>query len=413
MQPDLIITHVNIATMDTDVGNPYGAIKDGLIAIKNGKVMWCGAALDYPELIDEHAERTNRRFIDGNGGWLLPGLVDCHTHLIYGGNRAQEWESRLEGLSYEEISRRGGGIVSTVSATRQASFDSLYCAAEIRLKTLMREGVTCLEIKSGYGLNTETERKMLQVAKLLSESHPITIAKSFLGAHAVPTEFAGRSDEYIDLVVDEMMPLLAEEQLIDAVDVFCENIGFSRAQCERVFQRAAELGLPVKGHVEQLSDQSGARLVAEYGGLSVDHVEYLSPVDIPLIKETNVVPVLLPGAFYFLGETQKPPINEFRQAQIPMAIASDLNPGSSPICSLLLNMNLACVQFGLTPEESLAGVTRHGAMALGLGESKGLLKEGFDADLTLWQIDHPAELSYAVNMTSPEKVWVAGEEVHH
>jgi len=389
--------------MDAVVDRPYGAIEDAEIGISDGKIIWLGGRVE--------SRLQSSKHFDGQRGWLTPGLIDCHTHLVYGGNRATEWESRLEGVSYEEIARQGGGILSTVTATREASFQALLDSAQKRLTILMAEGVTCVEIKSGYGLETLTEQKMLEVARELGEDNAIKVCKTFLGAHALPAEFKGRGDAYIQYIVEEMLPTIAAENLIDAVDVFCEGIGFSRSQCERVFQCAKKLGIPVKGHVEQLSNLSGARLVAEYEGLSVDHLEYLAEEDISFIKEKNVISVLLPGAYYFLGETQLPPIKGLRDAGVPMAIATDLNPGSSPVCSLLFTLNLACVQFALTPEEALKGVTSHAAMALGLSQSKGVLKVGMDADLVLWPIDHPSELSYGVNMSAPDQVWVGGQHV--
>lgn len=403
MQADLTITNVQLATMDTDLTRPYGAIMDAEIGILDGKIVWVGPRKESGLTATDH--------FDGRAGWLTPGLIDCHTHLVYGGSRAKEWESRLQGVSYEEIARRGGGIVSTVTATREASFEELERSAQKRLQILLADGVTSIEIKSGYGLELATERKMLQVAARLAQNNALTVRKTFLGAHALPAEYQGRSDDYIQLLVEQMLPALAAADLVDAVDVFCEEIGFSRIQCERVFQCAKKLGLPVKGHVEQLSNLAGARLVAEYDGLSVDHVEYLATEDIPFIQQQDVVAVLLPGAYYFLNETQKPPVQGFRDAGVAMAIATDLNPGSSPICSLLLVMNMACVQFGLTPEEALAGVTRHGAKALGLGQTKGMIKAGMDADLVLWEIEHPSELSYGVNMLTPDRIWRAGQHV--
>ena len=314
MQAELIIDNVQVATMDPTVDRPYGAVEDAEIGISDGKIVWLGGRL-------ESRLQSSKR-VDGRGGWVTPGLIDCHTHLVYGGNRAREWESRLEGVSYEEIARQGGGILSTVTATREASFQTLLDSAQKRLRILMAEGVTCIEIKSGYGLETLAEQKMLEVARELGENSPIKVCKTFLGAHALPPEFKDRGDAYIQYVVDEMLPAIAAEKLIDAVDVFCEGIGFSRSQCERVFRCAKKLGIPVKGHVEQLSNLSGARLVAEYDGLSVDHLEYLAEEDISFIKEKDVVAVLLPGAYYFLGETQLPPIQGLRDAAVPMAIAT-------------------------------------------------------------------------------------------
>ncbi len=402
MQADLLITNVHIATMNPDIEQPWGRMEDAGVAVRDGRIIAVGPA--------GGSDVRAARVVDGGGGWLTPGLIDCHTHLVYGGNRAAEWEARLQGVSYEEIARRGGGIVSTVRATRDADFDELLGSAAARLRRLLAEGVTTVEIKSGYGLDIETERKMLEVARSLASAHPVTIRKTFLGAHALPPEYAGRSDQYISQVVDHMLPELASEGIVDAVDVFCENIGFSLEQCRRVFRSARDLGLPVKGHVEQLSNQRGTRLVDEFEGLSADHLEYLEEGDIPCLRERSVVPVLLPGAFYFIHETRKPPVQGFREAGVEVAVASDLNPGSSPICSLLMMLNLACVQFSLTPEEAFAGVTRVAARALGLGGRKGVIREGMDADMALWPIDHPAELCYAVNMTRPSKVWVLGSE---
>jgi len=403
MQVDLIINNVQLATMDGSIDQPYGAVKDARVCISDGKITWAGPSGD--------SSHQSAEIIDGRGGWLTPGLIDCHTHLVYGGNRATEWESRLKGASYEEIALAGGGIVSTVMATRHASFDELLLSAQKRLAILLAEGVTCVEIKSGYGLETGAERKMLEVANRLGENNPVKVLKTFLGAHALPPEFKDRDDDYIQYIVEEMLPVLAGENLVDAVDVFCEGIGFSRDQCERVFRCAKALGIPVKGHVEQLSNLSGARLVAQYDGLSADHLEYLAGEDVPILREHGVVSVLLPGAYYFLGETQLPPVGKLRDSAVPLAVATDLNPGSSPICSLLFTMNMACVEFALTPEEALAGVTRNAAMALGLEESKGVIRAGLDADLVLWQIDHPAELSYGINMSKPDRIWVGGENV--
>jgi len=403
MQADLIIKNVQLATMDPASSQAYGAIESAMVGIKGGKVIWAGNGQQCP-LESDHS-------LDGEGGWLTPGLIDCHTHLVYGGNRATEWESRLEGASYEEIARRGGGILSTVRATREASFEQLVDSAQKRLEMLLAEGVTTIEIKSGYGLELGAERKMLAVAKKLGEDNPLTVCKTFLGAHSVPPEYQDKADDYVDVIVNEMLPALVEEELVDAVDVFCEGIGFSRDQCERVFTKANELGIRVKGHVEQLSNLSGASLVAEFNGLSVDHLEYLEVDDIEQLKKQGVIAVLLPGAFYFLGETKHPPVQSLRDMGVPIAIATDLNPGSSPICSLLFTLNLACVQLGLTPEEALTGVTRHAAKALGLEGSKGIIKAGYDADLVLWDISHPSELSYGVNMNKPIRIWRAGEYV--
>lgn len=404
MQADWIIKNVNLATMQTLGGKPYGRIEDGLLATHKNQITWAGPRSEAPSFPDASV-------VDGNGGWLTPGLIDCHTHLIYGGNRAEEFEQRLQGKSYAEISRQGGGINSTVMATRNASENELLDSALHRLKQLHREGVTTVEIKSGYGLDLETELRMLKVAKSLEQHLPITIRTTFLGAHALPAEYKDRADDYIEFVCDQALPQVAEQNLADAVDVFCENIGFTVEQCRKVFETAQQLGLPVKGHVEQLSHIGGARLVAEFNGLSADHLEYLAIDDITLLKQHGVVAVLLPAAFYFLNEKQIPPVRAMHDAGLAMAIASDCNPGSAPMASLLLAMNQACVLFGLTPEEALLGATRHAAQALGLGERKGQLKTGYDADVLLWDIQHPAELSYSINMNTPCRIWVGGKDV--
>ncbi|BFM11928.1 imidazolonepropionase [Simiduia litorea] len=397
MTAQLVITNIRLATA-CQYSKPYGQTLGSAIAVDQGKVTWIGQAEDAPQ-----AKIT----IDGNNGWLTPGLIDCHTHLIFGGNRANEFEWRQQGVSYSEISNRGGGIMSTVQATRLATDASLLHAAQKRLDALMAEGVTSLEIKSGYGLSLEQELRMLRLARQLQNQNPVTITTTLLAAHALPPEFASK-DLYIDHIVNDILPGAAAENLVDAVDVFCEGVGFSVAQCENVFKAATSLGLRVKGHVEQLSNLHGSALVAKYQGLSVDHIEYLSNQDIPLIKAANTVAVLLPAAFFFLKETQCPPIQALRDAGVAMAVATDCNPGTAPQASLLTAMNQACVLFGLTPEESFTGVTRHAAAALNL-PSKGQLAVGFDADLLLWNIESPAELSYGINLVKPEKRWIAGE----
>lgn len=404
MEADWIIKNVTLATLQPEASQPYGKLDNALLAVKEGKICWLGKHKDAPPFPDT-------RVVDGKGGWLTPGLIDCHTHLIYAGNRAEEFEQRLQGMSYQEIAEAGGGIKSTVAATRAASEQTLINSALQRLNRLHQEGVTTVEIKSGYGLNLETELRMLKVAHTLATHLPMTITTSFLGAHALPTEYQGRADEYIDLVCDQMIPAVAEGQA-DAVDLFCENIGFNLNQCRRVFEAAQKHGLPVKGHVEQLSHMGGAGLVAEFKGLSADHLEYLADEDIPALKQNNVVAVLLPAAFYYLNETQRPPIEALRTAQVPIAVASDCNPGSAPQASLLTAMNQACVLFGLTPEEALRGATCHAAQALGLGDNKGQLKKGYDADLLLWDIQHPAELSYSINMNRPKRIWIGGMDAH-
>ncbi|WP_027911144.1 imidazolonepropionase [Pseudomonas sp. URMO17WK12:I4] len=330
-----------------------------------------------------------------SGGVMTPGLVDCHTHLVYAGDRAGEFEQRLEGVSYETIARNGGGILSSVRATRAASEDELIAASLPRLDALLADGVTTLEIKSGYGLTVADELKMLRVARRLGELRPVRVLTTLLGAHALPLEYTGRADDYVSLVCDEMIPAAAHERLADAVDVFCEGIAFSPAQCERVFQAAQRHGLAIKAHAEQLSNLGGSALAARYGALSADHIEYLDEAGVRAMAEPGTVAVLLPGAFHVLRETQLPPIDLLRQYGVPMAVASDANPGTSPICMPTLMANLACTLFRLTPREALAGMTAHGARALGLPHL-GRIAVGAPADLCLWDIRQPAELAYAV-----------------
>jgi imidazolonepropionase len=404
---DWLLTNIRLATM-VETGSSYGEIESGALALRDGTIIYAGPAANMPAI-------TAAQQQDCDGQWATPGLVDCHTHLVYGGDRAREFEMRLQGRSYEEISRAGGGIASTVKHTRAASEELLFERAIKRARRLLEEGVTTLEIKSGYGLELQQELKMLRVARRLGKELPVTVRTTFLGAHALPPEYADVEgdprDAYIQHVCEEMIPAVANSGLADAVDVFCEGIGFSVVQCERVFRAAQSVGLPVKGHVEQLSDLKGARMAAGFGALSVDHIEYLADDDIPAIAQAGSVAVLLPGAFYFLNEQQKPPVAALREHRVPIAVATDLNPGTSPIASLLLAMNQAAVLFGLTPEEALRGATRNGALALGLNK-KGALSEGMDADIALWDIDHPAELTYGVNLNRPSQVWQGGECVY-
>ncbi|WP_413616031.1 imidazolonepropionase [Halomonas cupida] len=331
----------------------------------------------------------------GSGGVMTPGLVDCHTHLVFGGSRADEYEARLEGVSYEEIARRGGGILSTVNATRSATEDELYAAAKPRLEALIADGVTTVEIKSGYGLDVDNELKMLRVARRLGENLPVRVMTTLLGAHALPPEYRDNSDGYIDLVCDEMIPRAASEGLADAVDVFCEKIAFSVAQCERVFRAALAHGLPIKAHAEQLSNLGGTAMAAGLGALSADHIEYLDAHGIDAMRKAGSVAVILPGAFLTLRETQRPPIAGLREAGVPMAVATDANPGSSPMFMPTLMLNLACTLFQLTPREALSGMTANAASALGQ-PSLGRIQEGAPADLCVWDIHSPAELAYAV-----------------
>lgn len=380
---DRLIVNANIATMTEKTS--YGIIENGSVGIVNGQIAYVG------ENKDTHQAKET---IDANGQWLLPGLIDCHTHLIYGGNRANEFEMRLNGASYEEIAKAGGGILSSVQATRKATEQELFDSAAKRLESLLAEGVTTIEIKSGYGLDLETELKMLRVAKQLGEKYPVRVVPTFLGAHALPPEYKDNSDAYIDLICEEMIPAVAKEKLADCVDVFCENIGFSYQQTEQVFKTAKNHGLKVKLHAEQLSDQNGATLVAKYNGLSADHLEYLSESSIKKMAKHGTVATLLPGAFYFLHETKLPPIQALRNAKVTMAIATDHNPGTSPCLSLLLMMNMACTLFKMTPLEALQGVTINAAKALGLEHEVGSIEMGKKAELVLWDIEHPNQLSY-------------------
>jgi imidazolonepropionase len=384
-------TQARLATMVPADGKAYGAIENGTIAVAGDRIHWVGEqsllAADLPAHVTVHS---------AEGRWVTPGLIDCHTHLIYGGDRAREFEQRLTGVSYEEIARQGGGIVSTVTATRAASEDQLVDSARPRLAALAAEGVTTIEIKSGYGLDLDTELKMLRAARRLGENGGVDVVTSFLGAHALPPEYAGRGDDYIDFVCTRVMPQVAESGLADAVDAFCERIGFTAAQTERVFEQAKALGLPVKLHAEQLSDLGGTALAARFCALSADHLEFVSETSIEAMARSGTVAVLLPGAFYFLRETRKPPLDLFRQHRVPIAIATDSNPGSSPVTSILLMLNMACTFFHMTPEEALAGATRHAAMALGRWDDIGSLEAGKKADFVLWDIEHPAELAYRI-----------------
>jgi len=378
---DAIWLNANLATLrEGDV--PYGEIRDAAIAVKDGRIAWVGPRSEW--------SGTASREHDAGGAWITPGLVDCHTHLVYAGNRADEFEQRLKGATYEDIARAGGGIQSTVRATRAVAEAELAALAARRLRQWIDEGVAVLEIKSGYGLDTATEGKMLRVARQLSGL--IRVKTTFLGAHALPQEFNGRPDDYIALVCDEMLPAVAP--LCDAVDAFCENIAFSVKQTARVFTAARNLGLPVKLHADQLSDTGGAQLAAQFGALSADHLEYTNEAGIEALASRGTVAVLLPGAFYFLREKQLPPLGALRRHRVPIAIATDHNPGSSPLTSPLLAMNMACTLFRLTPEESLAGLTRNGAAALGIQSTHGTLEVGKCADFALWQIESPAELAY-------------------
>lgn len=402
-QVDSLWTNVHLAAM-TETG-PYGMVKDGAMAIAGDKIAWIGKRIDLPTDFESRADKV----YDGQNGWITPGLVDCHTHLVYAGSRAREFELRLQGSTYEEIARQGGGIRSTVSATREANEQSLFDQSVPRLQTLMQEGVTTVEIKSGYGLDLETELRILRVARKLGEKFPVTIVPTYLGAHALPPEFEGRSDDYIDFVCHTVMPEVAAQKLADSVDAFCESIGFTPGQTERVFMTAKKMGLTVKLHAEQLSDLQGAELAARYGALSAEHLEYVSEEGIKAMAASGTVAVLLPGAFYFLRETRVPPIDLFQRYRVPMALGTDCNPGSSPTTSLLLMLNMACTLFRMTPEEALAGVTRNGARALGLQDRIGTLEPGKDADFVVWDISEPAELAYRIGFNPLRQVVRHGE----
>ncbi|EKE67262.1 imidazolonepropionase, partial [Gallaecimonas xiamenensis] len=365
---DWLVVNVNLATM-----GEAGDIRGGALAVRGDRIAWLGKKAELPAL------DPLLPVIDGGGGWLLPGFIDCHTHIVFGGNRAREFALRLEGASYQDIAAAGGGIMSTVRATRAEDEESLYHSARARLRALLDEGVTTVEIKSGYGLNLETEQKCLRIARLLGQQMPQRIQTTFLGAHALPAEFKDDPDGYIDLVCKQMLPAIAEEGLADAVDAFCEGVGFSVAQTRQVFEAAQAHGLPVKLHAEQLSNLGGSALAAGFKALSVDHLEYLDEAGVKAIKDSGTVAVLLPGAYYFLRETQLPPIDLLRQYQVPMAIATDINPGTSPLSSLLLMLNMGCTLFRLTPREALQGVTCHAAKALGLGDDIGSLAVGKQA----------------------------------
>lgn len=399
-QCDLLIDNVRIASMQKN-GKPYGILTQSTVAIKDGKVL---AILDGSQT----SYHCDKRYA-GENKWLLPGFIDSHTHLVYGGNRANEFEQRLQGKTYTEIAQQGGGILGTVNATREASEQTLLSTAIKRAARLAEEGVTCIEVKSGYGLDLDTELKMLNVAKQIAEHLPVSIVTTYLGAHTVPKEYRSNPDDYVQFICDQVIPAVAKQQLASCVDVFCESIGFSPVQCRKIFTAAKKHQLNVKAHVEQLSNLKGAKLAAEFGAISVDHIEFLDPEDIPVLKQSGTVAVLLPGAFYYLSETQKPPVAELRANNIPIAIATDLNPGSSPISSILTVMNMASVLFGLTPEEVLYGVTLNAAKALDLS-NKGQVKTGMDADLCLWDIEHPSELVYGINQHRPSAKWFAGRD---
>ena len=392
-----------LATMQMNAQVPYGLFENGALVVEGDTLLWVGALDELPNAIRLRCTQQQ----DSHGALITPGLIDCHTHLVYGANRSAEFEMRLRGVSYEEIARSGGGIASTVKATREASIDELTAQSTVRLRALMDEGVTTLEIKSGYGLSLEHDRKCLQVARSLAKSNAVDVRTTFLGAHALPAEFTERPDAYIDEVI-RMMGILNEEGWIDAVDAFCECIAFSPAQVRRVFEAAQAFNLPVKLHAEQLSNSEGAAMAAQFGALSCDHLEWLSEAGAMAMAKAKSVAVLLPGAYYFLRETKLPPIALLREQGVAMALSTDCNPGSSPCTSLLLMLNMACTLFRLTPEEAFAGVTRNAAKALGLHD-RGVLAAGKRADFVLWDIKNPAELAYAMGGNPCRQTIVRGQ----
>ncbi len=398
---DRLIIDCRIATM-VEGKVPYGAIDDGAILIRNGRIAWVGAAADLPPHDAKDIDRLD-------GAWVTPGLIDCHTHLVFGGDRSAEFEQRLEGATYEEIARAGGGIVSSVAATRAASEDELLVSALDRLAGLTATGVTTIEIKSGYGLDRATELRMLRVARRVGREAGIRVRTSYLGLHAVPPEYRSDRTAYVDLAIDDILPAAHAEGLVDAVDAYCEPIAFSGTEGGRLFDQAARLGLPVRLHADQLSDSGGAALAARHGALSADHIEYASEAGVRAMAEAGVVAVLLPGAFLMLRETRLPPIAALREHGVAMAVATDCNPGTSPLTSMTAAMTLACVQFRLTPEEALAGTTRNAARALGLQGEIGTLAVGMIADLAVWDIARPAELAYWLGKPLLRHRYVAGE----
>ena len=395
-----LFRNAQIATMTT--GKSYGLIENGAVVISADRIKWVGAEKELP---DEFAGLQGKNL---EGRLITPALIDCHTHLVYGGSRATEFELRLNGASYEEIARNGGGILSTVTATRNASENELLAQSLPRLDALLSEGVATIEIKSGYGLDIETEIKMLRVARQLGKERSVRVKTSFLGAHAIPPEFSGKADAYIDFVCEEVLPAVHYENLADAVDGFCENIAFSPKQISRVFEKAKSFGLPVKLHAEQLSNLGGATLDSKYGALSADHLEFLDQTGVEVMGESGTVAVLLPGAFYTLRETQFPPLESLRKAEVPIAIATDCNPGSSPLTSILLCMNMSCTLFRMTPEEALCGVTIVAAKALGISDEVGTIEVGKKAELAVWNVDQPAELAYRIGF-NPLQEMVIGQ----
>ena len=400
---DLLLTDARIATMQAGEAD-YGTIANGALAIAGGSIAWVGSATDIPDMTS-----VETRSVDGR--WLTPALIDCHTHLVFGGDRAAEFEQRLRGTSYENIAAAGGGILSTVTATRAANADQLVSTALPRLRALAREGVATVEVKSGYGLDVESEIRMLEAGRKLGEASGVTVRTTLLAAHTVPPEYKHNADAYIDLICDELLPEVAERDLADAVDAYCESIAFDAVQVAKLFRRSQELGLPVKLHADQLSDSGGAELAAHFGALSADHLEYTSKSGVRALADAGTVAVLLPGAFLTLGETQRPPVAELREAGVPIALATDCNPGTSPLCSIQFAMGLGSRLFRLTPEECLAGVTREAARALGLADERGTLDIGKRADIAVWDLEHPRDLSYWLGGNPLSDLLIAGRSV--
>jgi imidazolonepropionase len=400
---DLLLTDVSIATMQRGAAD-YGTIEDGAIAISDGSLAWVGCAAEIP---DKAATET----LSFSGRWATPALIDCHTHLVFGGDRAAEFERRLQGVSYEQIAKEGGGILSTVTATRAASAADLFETANKRMQALAADGVATVEIKSGYGLDVETEIKMLEVARRLGDESNLTVSTTLLAAHTVPPEFRDNPNAYVDLICTQLIPVVAERGLADAVDAYCESMAFNQEQISKIFNAAQNAGLPVKLHADQLSDGGGAALAAKFKALSADHLEYASDEGIDALGRAGSVAVLLPGAFLTLNETQLPPIDAMRRRNVPIAVATDCNPGTSPLCSVREAMALACRLFKLTPEESLAGTTREAALALGLDADRGTLQTGKRADIAIWNVEHPRDLSYWLGTQPLSDLLIAGRSV--
>jgi imidazolonepropionase len=403
---DLLVHNGHVATM-LGGGVAFGAVEEAVVAVADGRIAWVGPAAQAPANVVSDPESA----LDADGGWVTPGLIDAHTHLVFGGDRAREFELRVEGATYEEIARAGGGILSTVEATRAASSEELFGSASLRVGALVGHGVTTIEIKSGYGLDVATELRMLAVARRVADELPVSVSATLLGAHALPPDHADDREGYLDLVCEEMIPRAAAAGLADAVDAFCEGFAFSPTECARVFRAAADNGLPVRLHADQLSDLGGAELAARHGARSADHLEHTSLSGVRALAAAKTTAVVLPGAFYFLRETQRPPVQALREHGVPIAVGTDLNPGSSPIVSPLVAMNMACVLLGLTTEEALAGMTRAAAPVLGMGGVRGVVVPRAHADLAVWAVNHPRELSYWLGANPCRAVVKAGRVV--